>query len=512
MPEEDAMTKAVEAMGRAVTALEAVNTGSALPPEMQALNALLEAQALVKRRQVSRQQSAQGGPGNNNRNYDVSTLFDRELQRQQQTNYEARQTAGQKRADETAEKIRSLARRQDELLRRQEELARQPLPEDEKRRQLEKLTREQSELRQQTEEMARQISKQQDGQSQESGTPSKAQSGADQTSRQLQEIADDMRSATGDLRRLDANGGRKSGNDALEKLNRLERRLGGSQDLRTATGDLQLEARELAAAERELAARLRDAPDTRSPLSDRLRQLAGEQQRLAERARRLQEGARRSSEAAAADGVARQRLPERMQASANALRGAQKPPDAKREAAAQEEIARDLDRAADVLQAGARAKDGASPELSAALTRAKELREKLDAITRELQKPGSNGQRSQLRDDALRELQRTRELIDDLRRQDPSLSSGGPGFTFEGQGMTFSSPGTEAFKQDFARWQELREQASGALARVESALTKRLQEKQAGDRLAAGVDDKVPAAYRSRVDDYFKAIASQKAP
>src|SRR5262249_46785968 len=78
MPEEDAMTKAVEAMGRAVTALEAVNTGSALPPEMQALNALLEAQTLVKRRQVSRQESAQGGPGNNNRNYDVSTLFDRE--------------------------------------------------------------------------------------------------------------------------------------------------------------------------------------------------------------------------------------------------------------------------------------------------------------------------------------------------------------------------------------------------------------------------------------------------
>jgi hypothetical protein len=77
MPEEDAMSRAVDAMGRAVTALDAVDTGSALPPEMQALNALLEAQALVKKRQVSRQQSAQGGPGNNNRNYDVSTLFDR---------------------------------------------------------------------------------------------------------------------------------------------------------------------------------------------------------------------------------------------------------------------------------------------------------------------------------------------------------------------------------------------------------------------------------------------------
>ena len=76
--------------------------------------------------------------------------------------------------------------------------------------------------------------------------------------------------------------------------------------------------------------------------------------------------------------------------------------------------------------------------------------------------------------------------------------------------MTFSSPGTEGFKQDFSKWQGLREQATAALARVESSLSKRLQEKQSADRLAAGVDDKAPAAYRSRVDEYFKAIAGKK--
>ena len=68
------------------------------------------------------------------------------------------------------------------------------------------------------------------------------------------------------------------------------------------------------------------------------------------------------------------------------------------------------------------------------------------------------------------------------------------------------------FKQDFARWQELRDQATGALARVETALSKQLQDRQAGDRLAAGVDDKAPASYRSQVDDYFKAIAAKKTP
>jgi hypothetical protein len=515
MPEEDAMTRAVEAMGRAVTALDAVDTGSALPPEMQALNALLEAQAFVKKRQVSRQQSAQGGPGNNNRNYDVSTLFDRELQRLQQTNYETRQSSGAKRADDdVAEKIKRLAQRQDELLRRQEELARQQLGVDEKQRQLEKLTREQAELRQQAEEMARQMSKLQGGQSRESGPPAKAQPGAEQTSRQLQEIADDMRGATGDLRRLGSADGRARGNEALEKLRNLERRLRGGEQERRTLGDLQLEARQLADAQRQIASSLSQPQSADAADKDRWRQLAGEQERLAERAGRLQDGITQSPSAAAASALGR-RLTERMQRSAEALRRAaqnQQSLEPRREAGAEEQIARDLDKAADVLQAGGTAKDRNSAQLSNALARAKDLREKLDAITRELQKPGTSGQRNQLREEAARELQRTRELIDDLRRQDPSLSSGGPGFTYEGQGMTFSSPGTEGFKQDFARWQQLRDQATGALARVESALSKQLQDAQAADRLAAGVDDKAPASYRSRVDDYFKAIAAKKTP
>ena len=80
------------------------------------------------------------------------------------------------------------------------------------------------------------------------------------------------------------------------------------------------------------------------------------------------------------------------------------------------------------------------------------------------------------------QLQQTRELIDDLRRQDPAFASGGTGFTFEGMGMTFSSPGTEGFKQDFAKWEALRDQATRALERAESSLSKRLQQKESSDR------------------------------
>jgi hypothetical protein len=82
--------------------------------------------------------------------------------------------------------------------------------------------------------------------------------------------------------------------------------------------------------------------------------------------------------------------------------------------------------------------------------------------------------------------------------------------TFEGQGMVLSAPGTEAFKQDFEKWDDLRRQTSRVLENVESALGKKLQEKQSRERLAAGADDKAPAQYQQQVDSYFKAIAGKK--
>ena len=106
--------------------------------------------------------------------------------------------------------------------------------------------------------------------------------------------------------------------------------------------------------------------------------------------------------------------------------------------------------------------------------------------------------------------EQTKELIDQLRRDDPSLTRGGPGFTFEGQATVFASPGTEGFKQDFAKWDEMRKQATIALEQAESALSKKLQAKQAKDRLAAGADDNAPPDYKKQVDSYFKAIAKKK--
>jgi hypothetical protein len=206
-------------------------------------------------------------------------------------------------------------------------------------------------------------------------------------------------------------------------------------------------------------------------------------------------------------------------------------------AATQRDVARALDKLADRLASAEGAPDGESQKLSGQLGRAQELRERLDELTRELERlderasPSAESARGdagrnargapegadgasldRLREEYTRKLQETRELLDQLRREDSEYARGGPGFTFEGQGMVLSAPGTEAFKQDFAKWEALRKQATQALEGAESSLSRRLQAKAARDRLAAGVDDRPPAGYQQQVDTYFKALATKPKP
>ena len=644
LAEEDAMSAAAAAMGEAVTSLEALKTAEAVPPEMEALNQLLRAQADVKRRQV--QQQAGGGGGGNRSSQDMSSLFDKELARHQQTNYETPRNATDenKNSDSAIDKIRDLARRQDELLQRQQNLThdRDRLTPEELKRQLELLTREQNELRQRAEELAQQMARQQNqsGQSAQQGQTGQQQSGQQsgqgsqgtqsgqqqgqpnqagqngqpgqsgqprpqgaqagqagqsgqagqtgQSGNDMRAVSEEMRNATNDLRREDAGQASERAARALERLRELERQLeaSSSDGRRRALGDLQLEARNLADAQRQIASesgRARQGPASEAS-KDALRRLAGEQDRLADRLGRVQQTLKqqagsgtsaagskdaaetRSLQQSAANAVReleRERLAERMQQSAEAMRGGAgessstgKPAGAPDPSSpAQEDIARALDRLAEALAAADSGGDGESRKISGQLAKAQELRERLDQLTRQLSQldqqaaqpgsqpggrtgqaqtgtpsspsaPGTSGRSGQgqggsggsageiarLREEATREMQQIRELMDQLRREDSTFGHGGAGFTFEGQGMTLSAPGTEAFKQDFARWQELKRQATAALEQVESTLTKKLQDKNAKDRLATGADDKAPAEYQQQVDSYFKALATKKKP
>ena len=86
-PVFEAIVKATVAMGRAKEELQALNTSSATPHEMEALNQILK-RWQRSAEAVNRSQQTNSSRRRHRAQRDLSTLFDRELRRQQETNYE----------------------------------------------------------------------------------------------------------------------------------------------------------------------------------------------------------------------------------------------------------------------------------------------------------------------------------------------------------------------------------------------------------------------------------------
>jgi hypothetical protein len=602
------MQRAVDAMGRAQAALEELDTRAAIPHENAALNELLKAEAEVRRRQVARQNQSGAGRGGQSGNQDLSALFDRELQRQQQTNYEQKastESRDERPEDENLRRLRELAARQDQVNREQRELARRrdQVSAEEMKRRLERLTREQEELKRQAEELARRMegarSEQQSGQRSAQGqqgqpgqqSPSGQQGGGQQQgsdgrsgdAQRLREAADEMARATSELQRESPSGASERSQRALERLRSAERGLKGEppDERRRAAADVQSEARQLAEAERTLA----DQADAAAGAGDReaVERLARQQSGLAERAESLQRAAsdlaNREAKAArdsatggggtagrtpdvtrrAARDLANERLAERMREGAAAARDASRtgnPSDAARQLATTgRAVARPLERLAEAL-GQASGVDAESRRLSDALGRARALRDQLAAADRAQQgqasrqgqpshpsqssqqsqssssqqggtspsrsasasgQPGSRGEGGQgsgssgdagrAQADFVRGLREQRELVDALRREDASF--GRLMQSLEGWTPSTSAPGTEPWKQDRARWDELKKGVTAALERFESSTAARLAEREARQRLDAGADERPPDAWRQDVADYFRAIAKR---
>ena len=225
-PAGDPVATAVEAMARALRELGSDRTKEALEHEMTALNGLLQAQAEVRRRQVAQQANGAGSGGSNRTEQDMSALFDKELQRQQRTNYETRPSVENRpeRPEPGAalEGIRDLARRQEDLSRRQAELAQAGLGAEEMKRQLERLTREQIRLREEAESLLRRKEANASARGGAGQQKASEPGGRENQSRSaLQGAADQMRSAASDLRRDDPAGAAASGRRAAEQLRSL---------------------------------------------------------------------------------------------------------------------------------------------------------------------------------------------------------------------------------------------------------------------------------------------------
>jgi hypothetical protein len=540
-PGRDPVGEAIAAMGRAVEQLHGTKTADALPHEMAALQGLLQAQAEVRRRQVMQQSASAGGGGGTSRSdRDLSALFDRELQRQQRTNYETPRptTATPERQEgDLLDRIRELAQRQEELARRQREVAGAKLDAEEMKRQLERLSREQQELRQQADTLQKQ--------SQGGGAGGRGSSSRAPDNASMQRAAEQMRNAASEMQRQNAGGAAASAEKAAQALRQLEQQMRGSSASarqRTA-GEMQLEAQQIADAQRRMASEMSRLEKERTgagrAADDAARRLAGEKEKLADRVDALERAAREAQRSSpgqegakfgeAARQIQGQQIGSRMRESAQQLRsgpaqsesgraGTGKKGDgaAANTGAAEQQLARALDAVATTLGGG---NADEARRLGEQLDRTRDIRERLNGLERQVRdaeakeaKQGRGGtgaggaEAGRLRDEYTRELQRSRES---LGRMQADQRDGG-GATPEQHEWSRSAPGNEAFKQDFSRWESLRKDVDLALERYEAGLSARLAKKAAEDRLSGGGSERVPDAYRPLVSKYFESLARNK--
>lgn len=518
-PGEEPLPRAIEAMGRAAGELDRLRVGASLPHEEQALAELLKAAADIRRRQVALQQARNGGGNGNREQPDLSTLFDQELRKKQETNYEQQSTSQDTSAQNQAEEdplaaIRELARRQEGLSKQQRDLAKsqEQMTAEEVKRQLERLTREQEELRKQAEELAKktQAGQQANGPAGQQGGQSKSQSD------QLREVSKEMGEAAGNLRRQDPQQASARGAKAGEQLRNLEQGMQGSRpdERKRAVGDLQLEARQLADAERRLG---NEASQTKpgNDGADARRRLAAEQERLADRTQRLGESVKqlaaagpaeeRQAIADAARELEQQKVAGRMRESAGAMRQRQAGDD--KSASAANEIARALDKVGDQLGSANGGRDAESSKLSDQLSRAQELRDRLEKLGRSMDGAAKGEQGAQR--DVARQMQEAQRLAQEMERENPSMKGG---TTPEQWQRSLSAPGTQGFKQDFAKWEELKKNLLVALDHTESQLSDQLRARENRERLNAGRHDAVADSYRELVDRYYQSLAAPRRP
>ncbi|MXY25946.1 MAG: DUF4175 family protein [Acidobacteria bacterium] len=233
--ERDALAAAVAAMEQAEAQLRIGSASRALPPQLEALNQLHRVEAAIRRMELSFGQ-AQGSSAWWQPQEDLSSLFDRDLRREQQTNYEALESSSADgAADEESDalrRVRELAARQEALNRAQADLVRREdaMSAEEAARILARLTREQQQLREQAEALQRDLQQRLDGAGSGDGTADGVSETA-QARRALNQLQTEVRAAelTAELqavealrRRLEASGesaggeedGGASGDDA----------------------------------------------------------------------------------------------------------------------------------------------------------------------------------------------------------------------------------------------------------------------------------------------------------
>jgi hypothetical protein len=189
-----------------------------------------------------------------------------------------------------------------------------------------------------------------------------------------------------------------------------------------------------------------------------------------------------------------------------------------------EDIARALDAVAEQLGGATGSRDTETTRLSEQLSRTQELRDRVSRLQRSMEELAQGAQGAQgaqsaqsaqgageglarLQRDIDQQMREAQKLAEGLQRENPNQKGG---TTPEQWQRSVSAPGTEAFKQDFTKWEELKKNLLVALEQTESQLSDQLRARENRERLNAGRHDAVADTYRALVDRYYQSLAASR--
>ncbi|NUO81277.1 hypothetical protein HUU05_14455 [candidate division KSB1 bacterium] len=398
------LEQAADAMAEAVPFLENVKPGAALDPERRAYHFLLQAEAEIRRRELT-----QGGGGASSfaqlqSQEDLARLFKEELDKLQ-SKYETLQNNQQQQREaqlnEAQEKVRELAQRQERLVDLNRQIAREKQAPEEQRRQLERLQREQEQIQRELQNLSRQMPPN------NSAGSAAGSSQSQQLQENLQEIAQDLQRAQDQLRRNNPANAAAEGNRALERLQRLEEQLKQRQasSLRENLAGLHDEFNELAGQQSQLQRELEQAGNETSANERQRWQQAQEELRkqstqALEQLQQAQTGASRNSEdqktarelRKLAEELEKRGIPQRMAQAGQALEQNQ----IARAQNEQAEATQGLQRAAKGLQESlTQLAESSEEKLDMALQETQRLRQRLEEAWQQAQNSGQQNEGQQ---------------------------------------------------------------------------------------------------------------------
>ena len=501
----ETLPKAADAMREAEDSLRAANPGGAVPAEQRSLRELQKAEETYERFVATDPQPGGGGQGGGGPTAeDLVDLFELEidkLRNQYETVQRSRQQTADQGVDESLEKLRELARRQEQELERQRRRA--AVQQGGSAGGGGQAAREMAE---EAEEAARQLERL----SRETGDRS-----LEAVSRELRQAADAMRRAAGGRGAQ----GVAEAQSALRRLRDARERLEGAQDARLErdVAEAQSRADRLAERQEEVQNRMRAMERAGRPSQDQTRRIFDAKESMAEETgevldvldraaasarREGREGAAELEEAAAV--VRDTQLRERLLYS-RGLVG--RPGQEEYARAFENEIAQAiqslrnrLDEAAEAVRRGQAVGD---PQAEA-LESARDLMRSLESMERRAGPGagapagtgGARGMRREVRE-RVAELRALAELV---------TEAGGDPSDLEAMIAAMRALDRDRTYDDPAEVQRLRSALVESMKQVEFRLRREFAADDEEQLLLHSSGD-VPEAYRELVDEYFRALS-----